>query len=54
MTKFLLSFIGFGIAIGLGIAVMIHGWGLEPISWGWVIWGNIGAALLGALFQIGE
>jgi hypothetical protein len=37
MTKFLLSLTGFGIAIGLGIAVMINGWGLEPISWGWII-----------------
>lgn len=54
MTKFLLSLTGFGIAIGLGIAVMINGWGLEPISWGWIIQGNIGGALLGAIFQLAD
>lgn len=52
MTRFLFSLIGFGVTIGLSILVMIHGWGLYPVSWGWVVGGSIGGALLGALFQI--
>lgn len=51
MTKFLLSLIGYGLAIGIGILVMMFGWGLEPASWGWIIGGGIGGSLLGALFQ---
>lgn len=52
MTKFLISLIGFIFAMGLSILIMIFGWGLEVQSWGWVIWGYIGAAFIGALFQI--
>lgn len=54
MTKFLLSLIGFGIAIGLGILVMIYGWGLQPVSWGWIVGGGVGSALLGAVFQLAD
>lgn len=50
MNKLLLGLIGFGLSIGLGILIMIFGWGLEPISWGWVVWGNIGSALVAGLF----
>lgn len=51
MTRLLFSLIGFGVAIGLGVLVMIHGWGLYPVSWGWVVGGGIASGLLGALFQ---
>lgn len=54
MTRLLLSLIGFGIAIGLGVAIMIHGWGLKPVSWGWIIWGGIGSAVLAAIFQMAD
>jgi len=36
---------GIAVATGTSVAVMIHGWGLEPKSWGWVI----GAYVLGQL-----
>ena len=52
MIRFLLSMIGFFVSIGLGILILINGWGLEPVSWGWIIGGGIAASLLGALFQI--
>lgn len=54
MTKFFLSLIGFFLAIGIGIAVMIYGWGLQPVSWGWILGGGIGGALVGALFQLAD
>ena len=52
MIKFLLSLIGFGIAFGLSILVMIYGWGLQPVSWGWILGGGLVSALLGGLFQL--
>jgi len=53
MTKFVFHLLGMAVAIGLGIAVMIHGWGLNPVSWGWVIWGSIGSAFIGAIISLG-
>jgi len=50
--KLAISLFGFSIAIALGICVLLFGWGLEIKSWGWVIWGNIGAAFIGAFFQV--
>jgi hypothetical protein len=54
MTKFLLSLIGFLLSIGIGTAVMIYGWGVQPVSWGWILVGSIGGALIGALFQLAD
>lgn len=34
-----------------GILVMIYGWGLTPVSWGWIIFGNIGIVLMAAILQ---
>lgn len=47
--KFGLSLVGFCVAMGLGIMVMINGYGLEVKSWGWVIFGGAGSAIIGAL-----
>lgn len=52
MTRFLLSLVGYFVALVLGICIMLFGWGLTPYSWGWIIGGGIGASLLGALFQL--
>jgi hypothetical protein len=54
MIRFLLSMIGFGILMGTGILVMIHGWGLEPQSWGWIIGGGAAGTFLGACFQLAD
>lgn len=37
---------------GLSICVMLFGWGLRPVSWGWVIWGGIGAIFVSAFIQV--
>jgi hypothetical protein len=52
MLNFLMALIGMFFAFGLGILVMIFGWGLQPVSWGWIIGGGIGGTFLGALFQL--
>jgi hypothetical protein len=49
--KLAISLMGMIIATGLGFSVMVFGWGLEVKSWGWVIWGSIGSAFIGAFFQ---
>ncbi len=54
MTKLLLSLVGFGIAFVLGIFVMIYGWGLQPVSWGWIVGGGIASVVLGAIFQMAD
>ena len=46
--NFLLSLFGIGIAMGTSILVMIHGWGLSPKSWWWII----GMYLIGHIFAV--
>lgn len=52
MMKFVYNLLGFFIAFGLGILVMIYGWGLNPVSWAWIIWGGIGSAFVFAIFHL--
>jgi len=52
--KFGMHLISFAVAIGLGILVMINGYGLEVKSWSWVIWGGIGSSMVGALLTVGQ
>jgi len=53
LNKFLVSLFGIVVSMGISILVLIHGWGLEPKSWMWIIVlafiGNFVAALLVAL-----
>jgi hypothetical protein len=49
--KLAISLFGMIIAMALSVCVMLFGWGLEVKSWGWVIWGSIGSAFIGAFFQ---
>lgn len=34
------------------ILVMIYGWGLEPNSWGWILFGNFVSILIAAILQV--
>lgn len=54
MTKFLLSLVGYIVAIVMSYLVMVHGWGLQPVSMGWVVGGGIAGSLLAALFQLSD
>ena len=35
-----------------GILVMIYGWGLTPVSWGWILFGNFFGILIAAVLQV--
>jgi len=37
LRKFLVTVFGLCLAVALSILVLIHGWGLEPKSWWWII-----------------
>lgn len=52
MKKFVFNILGLFIAFGLGVLVMINGWGLNPVSWSWIIWGSIGSAFVGAVISL--
>ena len=52
--KYLISLIGLSVSMTLGILVMIHGYGLEVVSWPWIIWGNLGASMVGAVIINGS
>jgi hypothetical protein len=43
MNKVLASTLVIVMSFGLGVAVLIYGWGLEPRSWTWIIGGGVGA-----------
>lgn len=51
---------GLSLAIGigsfaLGVLVMIHGWGIEPQHWGWIIGGGMASVFLtGCAVAIGD
>ncbi len=38
MLNFFLAITAYiGVMVGLSVLVMIHGWGLQPQSWWWII-----------------
>ena len=51
MNKILYATMFIIITIGLSILVTMKGWGLEPVSWPWLIFGHLGIACLGGLFK---
>lgn len=54
MNKFLFLIISYFIVISGSILIMIFGWGLKPVSWGWVIGGNLILSFIGSLFQLAD
>ena len=39
------------VVFGSGILVMIYGWGIEPVSWAWIIFGNMIGIAISAIIQ---
>ena len=54
MTKILSALIVWAAMVGLGILIMIFGWGLVPQSWGWILGGGVVSTLIAAVFQMGD
>ncbi|WP_306049292.1 hypothetical protein [Oceaniradius stylonematis] len=44
--KALLAIAFLGLSLVVSIAVMIHGWGIEPQNWLWIIGGYLSAVIL--------
>lgn len=51
MSGAVAALFGMVITIVLSALIMIHGWGLEPQSWGWIIGGTIVNGVVLALVQ---
>lgn len=51
VLKLALSLLGMGVVIGGSILVMMHSWGLEVQSWGWVLGGTFLISMVGSVFQ---
>ena len=41
MLKLVGTIFAFALSGALGILVLIHGWGLKPVDWSWIIGGMI-------------
>lgn len=50
--KFMTTLFLFTLTLALTVLVMIHGWGLEPKSWGWIIGGGIVARFIVSLIEV--
>lgn len=50
LLKLVLSLTGFFFIGLLSVGIMIFGWGMKPISWGWIIWGYLATSVIGAMF----
>lgn len=55
MNKFLaVTFIYF-LSISLGVGIMVYGWGLQPVSWWWIIGGGVvGRIMIETMYQVGK
>lgn len=47
----ILYFMSAAVVFVTGILVMIYGWGLTPVSWGWILFGNLFGVLVAAVLQ---
>ena len=54
MNKLLLSITGVILSLGIGILIMIFGWGLTPVSWGWILGGGMLQVFIVGLFSLGK
>jgi hypothetical protein len=49
LFKLVLGLVCTGIIFGVSLLIMIHGWGLVPQSWGWIIGGYIVVVVAGLI-----
>jgi len=46
MAKFIATTLLFVLSFTIGVLVMIYGWGLQPVSWWWIVGAGIAGRLL--------
>jgi len=46
VSKVVASLFLFCSSVGISILVMMYGWGLQPVSWWWIIGGGVGIKVL--------
>ena len=51
LSKIIAQLSCFIAALGIGILVMIYGWGLTPQSWWWILGGGVGIRFIVEIMQ---
>jgi hypothetical protein len=51
MMGVFLAFLSWLVIFGGGILIMIYGWGIQPVSWGWIILGHLVVVTVAATLQ---
>jgi len=49
IRKLVVVVAGYGVAMAIGVLVMVYGWGLHPQSWGWIIGGGVAVPVIARL-----
>lgn len=52
IRRFLVTVFGLALGICVSILVMIHGWGVQPKSWWWIIAGGLGIQLFAQIIIV--
>lgn len=52
MNKFIAVTAIWALAVIIGILVMMYGWGLKPVSWGWIIFGGVFGRIMSEIIGI--
>ena len=50
-AKFIAMMSLFAAGVAIGVLTMIHGWGLEPKSWWWIIGAGIGMRFIALVME---
>lgn len=50
-AKFIALSALYALAFVVGLGVMVFGWGLRPVSWGWIVGGGVFGQVVIALMQ---
>jgi len=52
LAALIISVMGYAFAVFAGILVQMHGWGLQPKSWWWIILGNLVGVIIAQFFLL--
>lgn len=52
MVRFGVGVMGVLIMLFFEIGIMLKGWGLSPVNWGWIIGGHVAIIVLGGIVRL--